>query len=408
MTESLTIYNDSGTIRVLTAVSRKEVFSSQNAAESIQRAVDACKDSGGKVNLEPGEYMLDREIAIASNITLQGAGRSTVLRADFSGSCAIKCNTAHGLRINDFTLCTGKKIPQSGIILDACGDSRIGDVACLGFSDYGIMLCNSSYLCELLSCRCAGNGKANIFCKKLHRGKYGDYIPNLLSNCMVYGGGVGIECEGSTVQNIVGCLAYQTGGPGFYFHGHSNSIVMSGCRTFQITGDAVVADNANELNCTGNIFCWATGNGIVVRNSDWGTICGNEVIDSGSYNTGLKDQSVKMADLPEKPPLLIGIKLEKVNSFTVTGNTIFNWGCAPRLLNGITEDNASSKNIICSNTINYHESEAVVSKGEGSVAENNVALDNPSRKAMNGNIQSFVPELTREFIELQSTLRSKK
>ena len=36
-------------------------------------------------------------------------------------------------------------------------------------------------------------------------------MPNLVTNCIVYGGGAGIECNHALVVNIVACQAYLTG-----------------------------------------------------------------------------------------------------------------------------------------------------------------------------------------------------
>lgn len=45
----------------------------------IQKAVDALPASGGTVNLPPGEYPIRQSIRLRSNVTLQGAGPTTIL-----------------------------------------------------------------------------------------------------------------------------------------------------------------------------------------------------------------------------------------------------------------------------------------------------------------------------------------
>jgi|GEM_PF-2290834 len=46
----------------------------------IQQAVDSLPETGGTVNLPPGEYPIRQSIRLRSNVTLQGAGPNTILR----------------------------------------------------------------------------------------------------------------------------------------------------------------------------------------------------------------------------------------------------------------------------------------------------------------------------------------
>jgi hypothetical protein len=48
----------------------------------------------------------------------------------------------------------------------------------------------------------------------------------------------------------------------------------------------VVADHSHEFNLSSNIFCWHERHGVLIQDRNWGTIAGNEVIDTGSYNPG--------------------------------------------------------------------------------------------------------------------------
>lgn len=38
----------------------------------------------------------------------------------------------------------------------------------------------------------------------------GAFVPNLVTNCTIFGGGKGIETKRAIVLNIVGCMVYQT------------------------------------------------------------------------------------------------------------------------------------------------------------------------------------------------------
>jgi hypothetical protein len=163
----------------------------------------------------------------------------------------------------------------------------------------------------------AGNQKANLYLENLNWGTYGNFIPNLVSNCTIYGGGKGIECNYVIVLNIIGCNIYQTNDIGIHIYKQSNSVLVNSCRTFQISSDAMVVEKSDELNVTGNIFCWSTGNGIVVKNAAWGNISGNNIIDNGSYNPGGINFKSTFDDVKEKMPLMNGISLSGVKGYVI-------------------------------------------------------------------------------------------
>jgi hypothetical protein len=291
----------------------------------------------------------------------------------------------------------------AGVVLASCGDCRVRDVLALGFARYGVWIRSSSFLCEVRGCQLVDNREANLFLDTLREGRAGDYIPNLVTNCMIYGGGRGIECKSAIVVNIVACAVYQTSDTAYYLHEDSNSVVLSGCRSFQISGDAVVVEDSHELNITGNIFCWHTGHGIVVRDSFWGTIAANEIIDTGSYNTGQRDRTSTHEDVPADFENRDGIRLSGVRGYHVGGNTVFNWGVAPPLAVGIREEERCLKNQIVNNNINWFRDADVISRGEGSTCEGNVSHVEPYRGRWEREgklaLQTFNTGLTRAFIE---------
>jgi hypothetical protein len=250
-------------------------------------------------------------------------------------------------------------------------------------------------------CSLAGNGKAGIFLDRHRRGKFGDFIPNLITNCIVYGGGKGIDCFGTTVLNIVACCVYQTGDIAFHVHDVSYSVLISGCRSFQIGSHAVVAENNGEFNLSSNIFCWHTGHGVVVKDCGWGTICGNEIIDSGSYNPGTVDFATRIDAVPPDVPLYNGIDLSDSRGFNISGNTVFNWPQARKMQVGIREDKGCYDNNIVGNTVNYFEKAGILAEGTGTrVSDNMIEADRPYHGNPNGEmIQSFQAELTSQFID---------
>ena len=255
----------------------------------------------------------------------------------------------------------------------------------VGFKQFGIWLRASSFLCELSGCSVADNDSINIYLENLDQGRGGNWVPNLVSDCKVYGGGKGISLKKSIVVNIVGCLAYQTRGTAFSVTDYSCSVLISGCRTYQIQSDAVVVEDSHEINISSNIFCWHEGHGIVLNNVHWGTISANNVIDNGSINLvtqPFESELIRALEVDVRgekyahkfhmtPPenAVIdnknGIVLTgETMGVTVSGNAVFNWQPAPHMDYGIIEHSTCSNNIISSNNINFSQKEGVRSRGK--------------------------------------------
>src|SRR6266542_3382251 len=123
----------------------------------------------------------------------------------------------------------------------------------------------------------AGNGRANLYLDTLRAGQYGNFVPNLVTNCLIYGGGKGIECHRAIALNIVACAVHQTHGAAYHIHSRSHSVAISGARSYQISGDAVLVEDSHEFSLSGSVLCWHTGHGVAARDACWGTIAGNSV-----------------------------------------------------------------------------------------------------------------------------------
>jgi hypothetical protein len=384
LSQSLDMYPFGDTYRVRGHIDQKEYLKSKSADEALQFAIGMLKN-GGEILLQPGTYRLRKQVNLGSHISLRGSGHTTnlVLAHDHDTGTALVATTADRVTVANLSLKAAKGHPNAvaGIRFDHCGDSLIQDVFCLSFA-YGIQLTSQSFLCELRGCRVADSQKSGIHLSELGlNGRGGDYVPNLITNCIVYGGGKGIECDHALVVNIVGCQIYQTRQPAFHFYRSSNSIVISGSRTFQIRNDAVVVENSHELNISGNTFCWHEGHGIVLRNVNWGLISGNEIIDTGSYNiddTPATDQRqsywVKAPDNLE-PYKKNGLWLSGTKGVALTGNAIFNWGSGPAMKHAILEEDTCEVNAITGNTINFCDN-ALTLRGKGTQETNNVVQAN--------------------------------
>jgi len=403
--ENYVVYKAGESYIVKGSFSGEEWRSSSSASEAIQYAINLLGSSGGEVTIGRGDFELSAAITLTSNVVIRGGGRSSRLlvgRANTAG-VGIECDGIDGAVITDIAVIPSDNVEgKVGMVLNNCGNCEIRNVFCGGFSEYGIWVRENSFLCTVFNCSLAGNGKTNIYLDNLGEGRCGNYLPNLITGCTIYGGGKGIECKRAIVVNIVGCVVFQTMDIAYHIHSFSNSVVISGSRTFQITGQAVVVEESHELNVSSNIFCWHTGSGIVVKNSSWGTISANEIIDSGSYNSGAENHSTMKTEVDKDVVLFNGVELLGSRGYTISANTVFNWGVVPKLKIGIYEDAECCKNIIANNNVNYYEESDVVSLGKESIVSDNIGCDREAYESHGKPYyQSFVVEATQRFIEKQ-------
>ena len=409
--ENLVVLKSASGYRAMTQFTHEVIEEADNAHTVLQAAANMMADTGGQVLLSRGVFALDKALLLGDNVELCGCGRGTKLICTSpSDEAVLNCRSTKGVVIRDLAVIGAKRPADgavgTGVLLDGAGDCRIIDVFCAGFEQHGIWVRNSSFLCEIRGCSLAGNGVANLFLDGLERGSYGDYIPNLVTNCTIYGGGKGIDCNRTIVLNIVACVVYQTNDVAYHVRNTSNSVLISGCRSFQITGNAVVAENSHEFNLSSNIFCWATGHGVVIDDCFWGTICGNEIIDVGSLNPGGDNFKFAAKNLGQHEPFR-GIDLRHVRGYNISGNTIFNWSVCPPMEYGIYEDNASYQNTITGNNVNYYTRSDIVSQGYGSIVANNIGrAERPFNDETNepNVIQTFRQELTEALIAEQMAL----
>lgn len=405
--QDLLIVQDSDDYLVMTEITHEELVSTDDCHIAVQKAVEILGE-GGTITLGRGTFRLDRAVKLEDRVWLRGKGRETrlLVTAENEMGVGILCENLDGVVLSDLAVLA--ELPQTGrvgVILDACGDCQIRHVFAGGFSSYGIWIRNSSFLCTIESCNLAGNGTSHIFMDTLTKGRAGEFIPNLISDCMIYGGGKGIECKNAIVANISGCCVFQTRDTGFHLHTQSNSVVINGCRTFQVGKYAVLVEDTDEFNLTGNIFCWHVEDGVVIRNANWGTLCGNEMIDTGSYNSGVEDFTARWDTLPENLSSYSAIRLHDARGYTVSGNSIFNWGVAPPMEYGIYEDADCYNNTFSANNINYYEKKDVESRGLHSTVNNNVSTKHRPHhirdRQMPDFYQTFQTELVDRFISDQ-------
>ena len=190
MSQGIIVFFDQGLYRAITRITHETIFASPQAAETIQAAVDATGGEGGQVFIEQGRYPIAKPIRLRNRVKLSGAGRST--RLEVAGEAGVLLESLDSAEVADLTIvaATGSSA-QAGLILDGCGDCQVTNVLAGGFTGHGIWLRNDSFLCTIRGCSAAGNAKSNICLDTLAmHGRAGRYLPNLVTACMIYGGGV--------------------------------------------------------------------------------------------------------------------------------------------------------------------------------------------------------------------------
>lgn len=363
MTQNCEIYRDGDLYQVIEAIRREIRFASADAAAAIQHGLDSFGDAGGEVFLHRGDYFLDRPLRLTSGTTLRGSGRGTRLKvtAENPEGVAIFGNAVNAATVTALAcepVVTGSAV--AGIVFEGCGDSRVLDVFVKDFGRQGIVLRKGCFLSEIRGCQLAGNREVHLKLDDLNFGRAGNWLPNQIANCTAYGGGKGIECDLAIVVNIIGCQFVQNRGCAIHVKNYSCSTLISGCRTFQIMGDAVVVESSHEVNITANTFCWHEGHGIVLENVIWGSVVGNNIIDTGSVNVregGVHPEHdfflKPTADFDRAACQRNGIHVRgDTRGVNVTGNSLFNWPHVLPMKFGISEEATCRANAFTGNNAN--------------------------------------------------------
>lgn len=357
--QNYVVYRDGDIFRAIGQIDRNQVFADGIAARVIQQAVDSLTD-GGQVILSNDVFPLSEPVNLRDRVELHGSGRATVLEVQ-PGDAAVGLISkgTKGTVIADLTVRSREQHEAlAGVVIDGCGDCQVRGVLSQGFAGYGIWVRNASFLCTVSQCTATDNEIANIFMDTLAcNSGAGDFVPNLISNCTTYGGGTGIACNNTIVLNIVGCVVFQPADYAYHIFNTSNSVLISGCRSFQVGKDAVFVESSHEINISSSVFCWHRGHGIVLKDANWGTVSANEVID-----TGVRDSQ---GVLKNGIMLVSGTK-----GIQVSANAIFNWGDQVEMQTGIYEDETCLNNALTNNNINYCHDD-VIALGTGTMVANN-------------------------------------
>jgi len=360
----------------------EECFDSAN--EALQTATVRLAN-GGALELAAGDFKISQPLVFGSAVRISGSGAATRLHADegFVGGALIIIEDADGASVERLTL-LGHGLICDGVVLRNCVDCTVNGVRAMDFAQAGIVLRDNCSCCSVEHCSAAENGRANfLFENQAFGGRIGNFPPNLVTGCTSIGGGHGFEISKTTVFNITSCSAFQPRGHGFYIHHTSNSVLVSGCRTFQCDQSAVYVDDAHELNVSSCIFCWHRGDGVVLDHVNWAAINANEIIDSG-----VRD--------PDGVPRTALILKRNTKGVQAVGNTIFNWGDQPPMGHAVTEDPDCRENLIAMNHINYVSGEPIACRGTGTVVRDNLIVAKAAYRNMN---KPPFPDFDRSAIE---------
>lgn len=364
---------------VVTSVTGESVYTSSEASEAVQWAVDHSGPGGG-IELSEGIFILNSTVKVPDNIWLHGSGNASILRAGRDMEYALVLDQAYNTTISDFVLeqAAGTK---TGILLNNSIFTQIQNITVRGFDHYGLHFNRDTEnappktwnntagpsLILVSESRFIDNKQVNIY-KPVNGAYIGNAVPTMMTRNITRGGQVGIVCVG-TCDNIVGNIVLQAGQHAYVLN--ANSILCSGNMAYQTRGSAIQVfdgkiiysqnydrnDNNNnkESNITANYLIYQQGAGIEMS-EQWGTMTDNCIVNCG-VGVGYKS----------------GIWLhEDSESYAVVDNLIFNDEEHFPLLNGITEYGV--KNLIAGNRIHNFTGKAVNSKGEATLVTGNTGM----------------------------------
>jgi hypothetical protein len=406
-TENLTVSRAKDIYMVTGQISGNELYKSNSAGDAIQFAIDK-HAKGGTVVLQTGNYVVKKQINLRSFITLTGSGPSTIIRMQENHDTGIAINgdTIFKAVVSNLSIVASKNDSTAiaAIKLSSSGDCQISDIFCVGMKHAGVWLATHTYLTEIRGCKFADIKGSGVLLEFLRSGVGGEYVPNLVSNCIAYRCGIGFRINNAVVVNFNQCAAHQC--KNVFNFNRGASVSITSCRSFQIEEEAVVLYNSAEINITGNIFCWSEKEAIKLNKVTWGTISGNNLIDIGSINYYTREMNPEKKrklfyPVPEgvEVPLYSGLTLSEVKGLTISGNAIFNWNQCPKMLYGIYEEKNCAYNLITSNNINWVKNEGIKSLGKNTLVANNLILADENHKPNNADYQQYDKLILDEIIE---------
>lgn len=385
------VYRQADTTYAVGDVDRTVLARSPNSAAVIQRALDQLQQwGGGKIDVKQGRYLINTPLRVHSQTQVSGAGKATVfmLGPDNARNEGVifRSDSTLEVTLSDFK-CVGRAAADTSaaVVFDQVGFGVIRDVYASDFSGYGFWVRRNSFMCRLESNYTSGNDVAGTFIDRTLQGRGGSFAPNKLIGCISYAeDGDAFLFYRAICQDIVGCVAYLQKGKGIYMQ-KSTSNLISGNRIFMGHDTGIHIESTYEMNISSNICGWNWGHNLVLDHCVWGTVSANEFIDAGG----------------RKQPMYGILMRNGTKSVQVSANALFNWWDNQPMKGGIYEGDDCWENQITDNIINYYQDEAVVSRGDSSVAAYNLGLPHPYGSPAQG---PNVPNVEPKDIKLQLSI----
>lgn len=331
------------------------LFSSQDAARSLQWAIDKIwgnSSVGGDILIKEGNYPLNKFLFLRSNIWLHGQGKLTKLIVNANLRTCISLVDVTHTTLSDFSLIRNIKLGKEAISIERSVSCKVKNLFISGF-ETGIVNDDGSAL-TLITDNELVNNKLHIHIKS-GGGVMGRWIPLFVTNNSISEGETGIHCN-AMVTNILHNKIKNLSGRGIF--ASTNSIVVRGNEIENVDGDYAIFGTGAEFNCTDNSIKNVKGGGIRTR-TRWGNFTNNRIINFGTVENPAIGILIVNDDTHEGP----------AESKVVYQNTIINEPGTPAMLYGIKEDGFT--NVIINNTIQNYQDKAIFSIGKNTIVKEN-------------------------------------
>lgn len=252
---------------------------------TIQTAIAALPAAGGTIHLSHGVFVFSDSLVIPSNVTLKGAGKTTIIKSDgvSSTTTLIASLATTGVEIKDLTLDGASKVAKYGIMFKNVG-SGYGTTTNPGFiikniwikdifqSGIEMQSCSNGIVTQTNSVNCH-------FDAIVARTKAGDAAGSkgiTISNNVSSGSTAGIWLTG-TQEMVV---------DGNYIEGdYANALGQIGIQ-IENSKKLVISNNVVKRNVEHNIVVWTSENVLVQGNICDSTeeLSGIDVADSRGVN----------------------------------------------------------------------------------------------------------------------------
>lgn len=268
----------------------------------IQATIDlAASQGGGIVYLPPGRYRTSNSLRLKDNVTLQGAGFSTIIACQNGSDVVINDDVINGntkLVIRDFKIDgTSSHLPNNGVALRGCTNCLIYGVEVDSVAGYSIVLWMANNF--------------TVPCQRV-----------VIANCITHDSiDNGIELYGAKDCAVIGNISYNNTNHGIQVWNGARNVTVAnnvcfgnngGITLFAYDANSALIDT-RDITITGNICRDNNLTGIMIQGStDLPVInvrvANNVITKSTTVTTGGTQQG--------------GIFLFNVKEISLAGNTI--------------------------------------------------------------------------------------